>query len=114
MNPNPVRALHATADGVEVNWAGLRALPRAAAYGVAVFPLTREVIVALALFLVMLRPGMSPMQAGVCALLLASSLVLVRHGGKDWPEPVLWAQYTGSAALAAAFVLRSDVVRRCI
>ena len=114
MNPNAVKALHAKADGVEVNWAGLRALPKAAAYGVAVFPLPREVIVALALFLVMLRPGMSPIQAGVCALLLALSLALGRHGGKDWAEPILWAQYAGSAALVAALILRSDVVRRCI
>ena len=105
MNPNPQETLRATTGGVHIDWTAWRTLPRALGFGLAIFPLGREVIVAAVLLLILLHPRIKPLQAGTCAVLLGTALALVRCGGKTWDAPVLWMQLAGLACLLAAVIL---------
>ncbi len=103
IGPGKTKALIATDRGLRINPKALAELPKALAFGVAVFPLPRELIVVAVLSLLLLRRG-----GGVlCSLggpaLLLLGLMFLRAGGEDYHQPSLWMQWVGFASLLAGF-----------
>lgn len=104
MGPGKTKAVVATSEGLEIHFEALAGIPRAMAYGVAVFPLVREAIVLVAFWLLMLRSG----GGGVCSLtalvFLAAGLLILRRGGADHRNPIYWLQIVGVINLIAGVV----------
>jgi hypothetical protein len=72
--------------GVQIHWRALLD-PTPLAYGIAVFPLVRELIILLAAWGLLLSPRMSRLTAGVLLLLLVESLMMIRLAGSDPISP---------------------------
>jgi hypothetical protein len=105
MGPGEIKTIEATERGLEIDWRGLRVLPRGTAYGVSVFPVRREAILLLTLWLLLLRPGVTVRRAVVCAVLLGLSLALLHYAGGSQAGPRLAAQWLGFALFAAGLLV---------
>ncbi len=108
MGPGRRKAIVATETGINVNWRGLVEIPRALAYGVAVFPWRREMIVLLVGWWLLLgRSGLRVSAAALGGLLLG--FFLLHRGGGDYRHPVVWMQISGGALMgfSAAVLLFS-------
>jgi len=108
MGPGRIKTVEVTEEGVRFQWAGLFELPRATAYGVAVFPPERELILVAAAWLLLLG-GAGYARSATSLLLLVGGLFMIRYGGSDYWDPLLWTQVSaelaGLAAMIAAFVV---------
>jgi hypothetical protein len=104
MGPGKTKTVEVTDKGMKFQWGGLVELPRATAYGVAVFPPERELILVAAAW-VLLLGGAGYARSAAALLLLVGGLFLMRHGGHDYRKPLLWAELAGLASLVVAFVL---------
>lgn len=104
MGPGKTRTVEVTDKGMKFQWDGLVELPRATAYGVAVFPPARELIL-VAVAWVLLLGGAGYARSVAALLLLVGGLFLMRHGGHNYQKPLLWAELAGLASLIVAFVL---------
>lgn len=103
----------ATDEGVRYNWDALGNIPRSFAYGVAVFPLFRELIVVAVLWLLGFRPGMRWGLTVVCFVLMLDGLFIVRYACSDpWKDPQLLGQWFGMANILAGTVLLYAYNRR--
>lgn len=89
-----------------------RNLGCALAFGIAVFPLGREVIVLIALCAVLLQPRASLLRRIVGCAVLAVALILLRAGGAVPSGMMLWT-WLGVAAVAAGCLLLA-VPRRAV
>ncbi len=94
MGPLGQPVFAATASGLEVDW--LRMLdPGPLAFGIAIFPVYRELIILLCAWLLLLWPSCTRLQAGLLLLLLVEALILLRLAGRDPRAPmyggILWA-----------------------
>ena len=93
---------------LQVLLASIVEVPRALAFGVAVFPFVRELIIVFVLWLLLLRRygGARPQLMTLC--LLVVGLYLLREGGKEYLKPALWKQLSGllfmGGGLACGFV----------
>ncbi len=105
MSPNAVGTVRSSADGFVFDWKGLKILPRGMAYGLAVFPLLRELIIVFVAGLLMYRPGVSFRRVIPCTILLLIGVGLLRYGGAGWLNPVLWALWCGVASIVLAVVV---------
>lgn len=105
MGPGGKKVVVATESGLEVNLAGLAELPRAAAYGVAVFPLLRELIMLGVMWLLLLRRGggVSCSLGGLACFL--TGLFFVRKGSLEYRDPIVWMQWASLAGLTTGFML---------
>lgn len=112
MGPGKRKAIVGKKDGFDVNLAALAELPRALAYGIAVFPLGRELIIAVVLWYLLLRPGLGLRRSVMIAALLAAGLFALRTGGANYRQPALGIQWLGLAAWSAALVVWAIPVRR--
>ncbi len=97
MGPGKQQAVVATAEGLRVKSSALAALPRALAYGIAPFPLPRELILALAAWYLLLRRGAGAGCALASLALLLDGLLFLRIGGQDHTKPIVWMQLVGLA-----------------
>jgi hypothetical protein len=114
MGPGKRKALVAEEGGLRVRPGALSQVPRALAYGIAPFPLGRELIVLGMLWLLLLRcPGIDERNRSrqmwwVRSLgglvLLLSGLLLLRMGGRDYLQPTGWMQLVGVVSIAAGVV----------
>ncbi len=104
MGPGKKKAVIATERGLRFQLSALTELPRAFAFGVAVFPLVRELIIVGVLWLLLLRRGggTSTRIAGLMGL--AVGLLLLRAGGRDYTDPTLSIQWLGLACIVGGFV----------
>ncbi len=103
MGPGKNKAIIATDHGLRINFKALAELPKALAYGVAVFPRPRELIVLVVMWLLLLRRGGGVLcSLGGLALFLLG-LEFIRAGGEDYYAPTLWLQWAGFAGLVAGF-----------
>ncbi len=105
MGPGKVKTVEVTDKGMKIQWAGLLDLPQTTAYGIAVFPFEREMIlVAVAWVLLLGGAGFPRSLTGL--VLMVSGLFLIRHGAQEYLRPILWAQLAGAAffAIAAAMM----------
>lgn len=95
MGPGKRMAVVATKKGLKIQSGALREVPKAIAYGAAVFPLTRELIVLAVFWLLMLgSKGRARFSLAGLACLLGG-LFLLRAGGQDYRAPVEWMQWFG-------------------
>lgn len=99
MGPQESKAVEVTPDGVRFNWRGVVEIPRTLAFGVAMFPLLRELILTATIWLLILPRGVSQKRAAFIALLLIAALFAMRWGG--WPTHYGWL-ITGLVLLALA------------
>jgi hypothetical protein len=113
MSPGKKRSVVATDRGVQVQWAELlKSAPRAAAVGIALFPATREMIVAAVLWLVLLRPGVKWWVRLLCLLILVDGLLILRAGGANWVNPNTALQWWGFVQMVGSAVAMIIVGRR--
>ncbi len=104
MSPGRSKAIVGTDAGIEVRFAALAELPRAMAYGIAVFPILRELMILLVLWYLLIRPGQSAARVVVLAGLLLGGMMALRAGGGDYRHPVLWLQWLGIAGWLGALI----------
>lgn len=112
MSPGKSKAVVGTDGGFEVRLAALAELPRAMAYGIAVFPFLRELMITLVLWYLLLRPGLGIVRILVLAGLLLGGLLALRAGGGDYRHPVLWLQWLGIVGWLGVLVAWAIPVRR--
>ncbi len=103
MHPGAKKAVVATKDGLKIDYGALMQVPKATAYGIAVFPVGRELIVLGAMWLLLLRPkgGIGCSLAGLA--LLIDGLILLRVGSVNHRQPMVWMQILALANMLAAF-----------
>jgi hypothetical protein len=104
MGPRPTTTIVATPDGPKLQKSALAALIKASAYGVAVFPLVREVIIAAAAWVLLWRPGRSRVGWVVAGGLIFGGLLLMRRAGGDDRNPLLWMQLVALGLWAVALL----------
>lgn len=102
MGPGGKKAIVATPDGLKVSRGAFRQLPRALAYGISVFPRWREIIVLAAAFLLLVGPRARWHLSFALLICAALGLLMLRRGGSDWRNPVVWKQLLGGAVMAAS------------
>lgn len=102
MGPMKSKAIVVTEHGVEWRMAGLLELPHSIVYGISVFPLGREVILVVVLWVLFLRRDhrLGLALIGLAGLILG--LVLLRQGGRDYRSPDYWLEGLGAVALASS------------
>ncbi|MFQ5462333.1 MAG: hypothetical protein ACE5E5_06860 [Phycisphaerae bacterium] len=97
MAPGSPNAIVGEHGGLRVNYAALAELPRALAYGIAVFPFGREMIIVLVGWYLMLRSRGGKV-CGLCALVfMVNGLLLLRAGGREYLHPSWLLQWAGLA-----------------
>ncbi len=105
MGPRPVKAVVATPTGPEIQKSALAALIKASAYGVAVFPLVRELIIGAAAWLLLWRPGRSRVAWAISGGLIVAGLFLLRHGSSDDQDPTRWMQIVAVVCWTVGLVI---------
>ncbi len=92
-----------TDQGVRYHWGQYAVnMIRSAGYGVAVFPLSRELIVLGVFSLLAMRSGMARLGVIVCLVLMLDGLLIVRYASADpWHSPALDVanQWFGTASM---------------
>jgi len=114
MGPGRRKAVVATEHGLQIHWRALAGLPRALVYGVAVFPLVRELIVLIVAWWLLLRTNAGIARSLLAIVLLCTGLLVLRSGARAYLEPVEWRQIVGVLAMASAVVLLRPSRRRFI
>lgn len=77
MGPGKIKTVEMTDKGLKFQWGGLLELPRATAYGTAVFPIGREIILLLAAWLLLMRTSPRLLLGGFTLSLMLIGLYLV-------------------------------------
>lgn len=86
MSPLGEPAFHVSERGIRVEWARLLDIGPVG-FGIAVFPLTREAIILLAVWLALLPRRFTVPNAGLCLMSLVAGLMVVRWAGSDPQAP---------------------------
>jgi hypothetical protein len=101
MSPGKKPVLITTDDGIVIDWSALTQFPRAAAYGVAVFPIGRELVILSMLWLLLLPAQVRPTPNFIGMALLIGGLMLIRVGSSNYLTPSSWAQLGGLAIISS-------------
>lgn len=101
MGPGKRKAVVATERGLSIQRDALAQVPRALAYGVAVFPWERELIILIVAWLLLLRPRGGVLCGGLAFALFVVGLLLLRAGGSSYQHGELSVQLAGMVSLAA-------------
>jgi len=104
MGPGKKKAIVATDEGLKIQRGALGELPKALGYGVAVFPLGRELIVLLVAWWLLLKPRGGKGVAAVAFMLLIGGLLFLRAAGKDHTNPAEKVQLIGLAGMAVGLL----------
>lgn len=104
MGPGERTAIVATEKGVKFRAVAFGELIRGLAFGTAVFPLSREMVVVLAVWLLILERHARRWTAAVCLAGMIGGLVLVQHGGSDYWDQNHWMVRGGFALIASAML----------
>jgi hypothetical protein len=105
MGPGKQKAVTATEKGLRLNARALTNLPGSVAYGVAVFPLSRELILLCVAWVLMIRSGRSTASLVISLLLLVAGLSLLRAGSHEYGHAKAFVQVIALAAWLGAFAL---------
>lgn len=110
------KAVEGSDEGLRIHWEGVRNIPRSLAYGVAVFPRWREIIVLCVFWLLALRPGMGRLAVGSCLVMLVGGLEVLRRASENpWRDPEVAWQAVGLVGMlvgACLLTLRGRDARR--
>ena len=101
MGPGRKKAVIATDRGLQVQWRAVTELPRAAIYGMAVFPWQRQIIVLVIAWWLMLSPRYGITRSAATLAGLTAGFFLLRWGGVNYHKPVLWAQLAGALTMVS-------------
>jgi len=102
MSPGKRKSIEAGEQGVRVHWTLIsETLPQALAYSVSPFPLVRELILLVVVWLVLLAPGVGWRARVLGLVLMLEGLLFLRVAGVNWNRPVVWAQWWGGLHIAA-------------
>ena len=101
MGPGGGKAVIATDEGLQIQPGALAQLPRAVGYGLACFPLIRELIIAVVLWLLLLRPNGGLFCNSTALILFVIGLMLFHASADDYRRPVIWMQLVASAGILA-------------
>lgn len=100
MGPGGPKTTVSTPTGTKINWGTLGNIPRSLAFGLAVFPLNRELIVLAAMVLLVAHRRMSPCRLIVGVVLMLDGLMFLRLGvgaapGRHGYTEQVWASWLG-------------------
>jgi hypothetical protein len=95
MGPGATQAVVATEEGLKIDPAGTLQLPRALAYGVAVFPFPRTLILTVVLWMLVIDWRVSWPHKLIPVILLIAGLLVLRFGGRDYYALRAWIQLCG-------------------
>jgi hypothetical protein len=112
MSPGKRQSVIATDTGVQVRWRYLTDLVRASAYGWAVFPLYRELIVVAVFWILILWPGTAWRWRGLILLLLVDALLRLRVAGRYPWDAIVWLQALAVVEVGVALCLAHVAARR--
>jgi hypothetical protein len=112
MSPGKRKSIVASDTGVRVHWRNLSDLFRATLFGWAAFPLHRELIVLVVLWLLIMAPGTSWRWHALIALLLVDALLRLRVAGRDAHNPIVWLQGLALFEAGVALFLGRIAARR--
>ena len=113
MGPGKTRTIEVTEKGVRLNARGLIQIPEILGYGIAVFPLVRELVL-LSVFWLLLLGRTGALRMFISLALLTGGLMLLRHGAADYRHPQHHCEITGLAVFLLgllALVLRGPRCR---
>lgn len=102
MSPGKNRAVVATKEGPKFSLRGLIELPKATAFGIAVFPLFRELVVLGVLWLMLWNEKHTARRQALMLMLFGGGLVALRAGSHDYRQPVAWMQLTATLTMVVA------------
>jgi len=105
MGPGKHKTVVATDRGFEINWRGFAELPKALAYGVAVFPQERELILLLIAWFLLLDAKTGIKRSAIAFCCFLAGFYAVRIGGEDYRDSILWLQWIGVALFAGGVVI---------
>jgi len=106
MSPGKNRAVVATKEGPKLQLRGLLDLPKSTAFGIAVFPLTRELIVVAVIWLMLVERRRRVGRQGAWLVLFAVALLLLRSASGDYREPVVWLQVLATITMLACVLVQ--------
>ena len=105
MRPAGRKAVESTPEGVRIHWGALRDTPRHLAFGIAVFPLVRELVVVAALWVLLVRPGLRWRYAVAGGFLMVSAVGIWRVMARDPWAINAWGCWLGLIVAAGGIVL---------
>ncbi len=112
MGPGRRNAVVFTDRGLQFHVLVLAGLPEATVYGIAVFPLIRELIVLFVAWWLLLRTNAGTARSLLALVLLCTGLLVLRKGACEYLKPVQWMQIVGALAMATAVGLLLPRCRR--
>lgn len=100
MSPGGRKSMVTSAKGQRIHWSSISNVPRMLAFGVAVFPLAREIVLAVTLVVLLADARMPRRTLLVGVLLLAGALLFLRMGVTIYPDFTgmterVWASWLG-------------------
>lgn len=104
MGPGKTKTVEVTDKGLKINARGLLQIPEILSYGIAVFPLPRELILVVVFWLLLLRRA-AIWQTIVALGLLVGGLMLVRYGAADYRAPRHAIELAGLAVFIVGVLL---------
>lgn len=104
MGPGKTKTIEVTEKGVRFDARGLLQIPQTLGYGIAVFPLPRELIL-LVVFWGLMLGGTGWPRAIVSFALMLGGLLLVRHGAEHYRGPQLASELFGLGLFIAGAIL---------
>lgn len=112
MGPGKVQAMVATEEGVRVNPEVITQIPRSLAYGIAVFPLWREVIIVGVLWILLWRPGCRGARIFASLFFLLNGLIVLRLASTNYRSPQALGQWFGVFDLVLGWVIMAGASAR--
>ena len=106
MSPGKQAIAVATEDGFEIHIPGFVDSLQALAFGVAVFPVGREFIILLALWMLLLGGNTGVARSLIALALLAAGLMLTRYASRNLQDPQAGLQMIGAGVLATAMLIQ--------
>jgi hypothetical protein len=105
MGPGRKKAVVATEKGLSFDWRALTEMPRALAFGVAVFPWPRQIIILMVAGWLLLGHSQRASTRVAALAGLMGGFFLLRVGGAEYSKPVLWMQLLGSLTMLCCVVV---------
>jgi hypothetical protein len=94
MGPGKTKTVEVTDKGLRLNARGLLQIPEILAYGIAVFPWQRELVLVIVFWLLLMGRARI-FEALIALALMIGGLLLVRHGGADYRGPRHFIEMAG-------------------
>lgn len=105
MSPGKTKVVVATEKGLEIKLRGLLEIPKAWMFGVSIFPLLRELIVAIVLWLMLIKRGGGKLCNISTFAVFIGGLLILRAGGQNYYKPNYWLEGLGLTVMESTMVV---------